>query len=160
MGSFFWWTLNLNPRDIADTQWDQFGPTSGDQTPLPSRQIALGDTPIGVRIKRACRHFRRIFSCVWRPDGSDLQAERGRGEANLSPKRHLTHRPRVGGLDASAFCTDVGVFLGLAEVHSDRKRCASGSKFEVTESLGDLWVSLFHVRNLLRCMVRVFHRDG
>ena len=62
--------------------------------------------------------------------------------------------------DASAFCTDVGVFLGLAEVHSDRVHSASGSKFEATENVGDLWVSLFHVRNLLRCLVRVFHRDG
>ena len=43
----------------------------------------------------------------------------------------------------SPFCTDVGVFLGLAEVHSDRVHSASGSEYEVTEHVGDLWVSPF-----------------
>ena len=33
-------------------------------------------------------------------------------------------------------------------------------KFEVTENFGDFWVSFFHVRNLLRCLVRVFLCDG
>ena len=45
--------------------------------------------------------------------------------------------------NASAFCTDVGVFLGHAEVHSDTVHSASGSRFEVTENVGDLWVTLF-----------------
>ena len=33
--------------------------------------------------------------------GSDPEAERGRGEVNLSPKLVLTHRPRVGGFYVS-----------------------------------------------------------
>ena len=36
----------------------------------------------------------------------------------------------------------------------------SSTEFEVTENFGDFWVSLFHVRNLLRCLVCIFHRDG
>ena len=55
-------------------------------------------TPLGIRIKREFCHFRRVFSCIWRRAGSDPQAERGRGEVNLSPKEGLTLRPRVGGV--------------------------------------------------------------
>ena len=62
-------------------------------TPLPS----LRGHPLSVRIKREFCHFRRVFSCILRCAGSDPQAERGRGEVNLSPKEVPTLRPRVGG---------------------------------------------------------------
>ena len=78
----------------------------------------------------------------------------------VTQHHHSQQLESIREFDARAFCPDVGVFLGLAEVHSDRVRSASGSRFEVTENLGDLLVSLFHVRNFLRCLVRVFHRDG
>ena len=55
-------------------------------------------TPLGVKIKGDFCDFTLIFSCIWRRAGSDPQAERGRGEVNLSPKGDLTLRPRVGGL--------------------------------------------------------------
>ena len=34
------------------------------------------------------------------------------------------------------------------------------TEFEVTENFGDFWVPFYRVRYLLRCLVRVFHRDG
>ena len=37
----------------------------------------------------------KVFLCILRHVGSDPEAERGRGEVNLSPKRGLTLRPRV-----------------------------------------------------------------
>ena len=41
----------------------------------------------------------------------DPQAERGRGEVNLSPKEHLTLRPRVGGFEVGPIWIHVGVLV-------------------------------------------------
>ena len=69
-----------------------------------------GTPPLGWNKTRFC-HFRRVFSCIWRPAGSDPQAGRGRGEVNLSPKEHLTLRPRVGGFEVGPIWTHVGVLV-------------------------------------------------
>ena len=34
------------------------------------------------------------------------------------------------------------------------------TEFEVTENVGDFWVALLDIRNLLRCLASVFLRDG
>ena len=60
----------------------------------------LEDT-VQVRVKRRFCQITRVFSCILRHVGSDPQAERGRGEVNLSPTRVLTLRPRVGGFYVS-----------------------------------------------------------
>ena len=39
----------------------------------------------------------QVFLCTLRHVGSDSEAERGRGEINLSPRGGLTLRPKVGG---------------------------------------------------------------
>ena len=72
------------------------GMPAGRAAPKSSRIL------FGVGRKREFCHFRRVFSCFLRCAGSDPQAERGRGEVNLSPKGDLTLRPRVGGFDPRA----------------------------------------------------------
>ena len=53
--------------------------------------------PLPGGVKRCFCQITRVFSCILRHVGSDPQAERGRGEVNLSPIEGLTLRPRVGG---------------------------------------------------------------
>ena len=64
----------------------------------PNAAPESSGTTLGVGRKREFCHFIRFFSCILRCAGSDPQAERGRGEVNLSPKEGLTLRPRVGGV--------------------------------------------------------------
>ena len=45
--------------------------------------------------------FGQVFLSILRHDGSDPEAERGRGEVNFSPTVGLTLRLRVGGFDSS-----------------------------------------------------------
>ena len=59
------------------------------------------ETPPTGRVKRGFCAFTRVFSCILRHVGSDPQAERGRGEVNLSPTNVLTLRFRVGGFYVS-----------------------------------------------------------
>ena len=58
-------------------------------------------TPPTGKVKRCFCEITRVFSCILRHVGSDPQAERGRGEVNLSPIQVLTLRPRVGGFYVS-----------------------------------------------------------
>ena len=54
-------------------------------------------SPLPGQVKRGFCEITRVFSCILQHVGSDPEAERGRGEVNLSPTVGLTLRPRVGG---------------------------------------------------------------
>ena len=42
-----------------------------------------------------------------------------------------------------------------------RRRCLPlPTELEVTENFVDFWVSLFHIRNLIRCLIRTLPRNG
>ena len=72
-------------------------------------EMSRPGTPPLVRVKRWFCQITRVFSSNLGHVGSDPQAERGKGEVNLSPTKGLTLRPRVGGFYVSG---------RLWEVHS------------------------------------------
>ena len=66
----------------------------------------------------------------------------------------------------STYPSRVAAWQEECELHGTAQVChicpllPLSAELEVTENFGDFWVSLFHIRSLLRCLVRVFHRDG
>ena len=49
---------------------------------------------------------------------------------------------------------------GATQVYHRRRFLPLPTELEVTKNFGDFWVSLFHIRNLLRCLIRTLPRDG